>query len=275
MSGIHFVDTGPSGADAVVLIHGLTATHRYWKDNIGALADRRRVIAFDLPGFGQSHKPDADYSIDFFVRALWTLLDGVGIERASLVGNSMGGHIAMAAAVDAPDRVDKLVLVSPAGVHPFPDWILRGAGAAFAMAALAHRLAPLPRVPRAFVHALFSAVFPTRPDLARRYVSAYSQAIASPDYRLHVRSALRALHGVTRRPMAPHLHRLRAPTLIMWGARDYLLPVAAARPLQRLIPHARLVIYGRSGHCPMVDQPERWNRDVVAFLDGFPVGRGL
>jgi pimeloyl-ACP methyl ester carboxylesterase len=259
----------------VVLIHGLTATHRYWKQNLDALAARRRVIALDLPGFGRSHKPDADYSIDFFVRELVGFLDGIGVARASLVGNSMGGHIAMATALAAPDRVDKLVLVDPAGVHPFPAWMLRGAALAFGLAATANRLTRPPRVPRPFVQALFTAVFPTRPDLAARYADAYARAIASPEYALHVRSAVRAARGVTRRPLHRRLHALRAPTLIMWGGQDWLLPVTAARLLHRLIPHARLVIYSQSGHCPMVDQPDRWNRDVLAFLDGFSVGRGL
>jgi pimeloyl-ACP methyl ester carboxylesterase len=106
-------------------------------------------------------------------------------------------------------------------------------------------------------------------------VAAYRRAIASDDYRLHLRSTMRAARGVMRRPMQRHVRRVASPTLIMWGARDYLLPVTAARQLQRLIPGARLVIYSQSGHCPMVDQPDRWNRDVQDFLDGFPVGRCL
>jgi pimeloyl-ACP methyl ester carboxylesterase len=275
VDGIHFVDVGPRGADAVVLIHGLTATHRFWQQNIDALATRRRVLAPDLPGFGRSHKPDVDYSIDFFVAALWALLDAAGVARATLVGNSMGGHIAMAAALAAPARVDKLILVDPAGVHPLPSWLLRAAALGVGAATAASGQLPVPRMPRALLELLFRAVFPTRRDLARRYVDAYARAVASDEYHLHLRSTLRAVRGVMRRPMQRRLAALRTPTLIMWGARDYLLPVTAARQLHRLIPGARLIIYSRSGHCPMVDQPDRWNRDVLAFLDGFPVGRGV
>jgi pimeloyl-ACP methyl ester carboxylesterase len=163
LDGIHYLDAGPRDADAVVLIHGLTATHRYWKQNVEALAARRRVIALDLPGFGRSDKPDADYSIDFFVTALFTLLDGLGVARASLVGNSMGGHIAMAAALAAPARVDKLVLVDPAGVHPLPSWLMRAAAVAVGAATTAGGRLPVPRVPGAFVELLFRAVFPAVP----------------------------------------------------------------------------------------------------------------
>src|SRR5262249_53641232 len=157
--GIHFLDVGPRADDAVVLIHGLTATHRYWKQNLDALAARHRVIALDLPGFGRSHKPDADYSIDFFVDALFGLLDGLGVARAALVGNSMGGHIAMAAALAAPLRVHKLVLVDPAGVHPLPAWFLRVAAVAVGATTVATGRVPVPRVPRPFVELLFRAVF--------------------------------------------------------------------------------------------------------------------
>jgi pimeloyl-ACP methyl ester carboxylesterase len=270
---IHHVDVGPRDADVVVLLHGLTATHRYWKQNIDALAERRRVIALDLPGFGSSHKPDVDYSIDFFVRELMRFLDEKSIARASLVGNSMGGHIAMAAALGHRQRIDKLVLVDPAGVTAFPLWLLRVASW---MAVSAAGVIPVqPRVPRPFVRALFTAVFPARPDLTARYVAAYVRAIASPEYPLHLRAALRAARGVTTSPMHERLHALMHPTLIMWGAKDRLLPVRAARTLQRLIRGSRLVIYRESGHCPMVDQPARWNRDVIAFLDGEPVGRAI
>ena len=240
LNGIHFLDVGPRRGDAVILIHGLTATHRYWKQNIDALAERRRVIALDLPGFGRSHKPDADYSIDYFVGALFALLDGLGVERASLVGNSMGGHIAMAAALHAPGRVDKLVLVDPAGVHPLPSWLLRAGAVAVGAATEATRRLPTPRVPRPLLDLLFRAVFPTRRDLKERYVAAYTRAIASSEYELHLRSALRAAHGVMRRPMQRRIGAISAPTLIMWGARDYLLPVTAARQIHRLIPRARL-----------------------------------
>jgi pimeloyl-ACP methyl ester carboxylesterase len=197
------------------------------------------------------------------------------VRRAALIGNSMGGHIAMAAALAAPARVGRLVLVDPAGVHPLPSWLMQGAALAVGAATTAGGRLPTPRVPRLLVHALFRAVFPTRPDLTARYVAAYARAIASDEYRLHMRSMMRAVRGVMRHPMQRRVKDITVPTLIMWGARDYLLPVTAARQLLRLIPGARLVIYSQSGHCPMVDQPDRWNRDVLQFLDNFPVGRSV
>jgi 4,5:9,10-diseco-3-hydroxy-5,9,17-trioxoandrosta-1(10),2-diene-4-oate hydrolase len=263
------VDVG-AGDETLVLIHGLTATHRYYRQNIPHLARRRRVLALDLPGFGRSDKPDASYSTRFFVHTVARFLDEKGVRRATLIGNSMGGQIAMAFALEHPRRLDKLVLVDPAGVTRLPLWLLR---VAMWMAGQAGaRLGPM-RVPHPMVQALFTAVFPTRPDLAARYVRSYEEAIASSEYPLHLRSGFRAARGVLHTPLRGRVHEIDAPTLIVWGARDWLVPVTAARDLRRAIPNSRLLIYSRSGHCPMVDQPERWNRDVESFLDGRLVGR--
>lgn len=271
-TAIHHVDAGPRDAEVVVLIHGLTATHRYWRDNIPHLARRRRVVALDLPGFGHSDKPDVDYSTPYFVQALERFLEHKGIARATLVGNSMGGQIAMAYALEHPRAVDRLVLVDPAGVTAFPLWLMRVG--MWATAQTGGRVGKrLPRVPRPMVEALFRAVFPTRADLAARYVRAYLRAIESPEYPLHLRAGFRAARGVLKAPMRRLAAGIAAPTLIFWGAKDWLLPVTAARGLRQTIPGARLLIYRQSGHCPMVDQPERWNRDVEAFLDGKSVGR--
>lgn len=249
-----------------MLVHGITATHRYWKDNVPHLAQRRRVLALDLPGFGASDKPDVDYSTRYFVETIARLLDEKRIRRATLVGNSMGGQIAMAFALAHPERLDKLVLVDPAGVHALPYWLGR-------VALLAVPGVRMPRVPQPFVEAVFRAAFPTRPDLQQRYTRAYMRGIASREYPLHLRSMLRAARGVLQAPMRRHAAEIAAPTLIVWGARDLVLPVTAARPLRAAMPNARLLIYSQSGHCPMVDQPDRWNRDVEAFLDGKLVGR--
>jgi pimeloyl-ACP methyl ester carboxylesterase len=265
-TAIHHVDAGPKGGEAVVLVHGITATHRYYVQNIPHLAARRRVIALDLPGFGRSDKPDVDYSTSYFVHVLARFLDEKRIARAALVGNSMGGQIAMAFALAHPDRVDRLILVDPAGVTTLPIWLARVG--LWAASGVGERVrARIPRVPRPMVEALFRAVFPGRPDLAERYVRSYARAIASPEYALHLRSVMRAAQGVVRSPMNRRARAIAAPTLIFWGAKDYLLPVRAARGLKHAIRGSRLIIYRDSGHCPMVDQPERWNRDVEAFLD--------
>jgi len=271
-TAIHHLDVGPRDGQVLVLVHGLTATHRDWSNNVAHLARSRRVIALDLPGFGRSDKPDVDYSTGYFVHTIGRLLEHKGIARATLAGNSMGGQIAMAFALEFPKRVERLVLVDPAGVTRLPLWLMRVA--MWAAGGVGGKVGTrVPRVPAAFVEGLFRAVFPTRPDLAARYVASYTRAIRSPDYPLHLRSGFRAAREVLKRPMHRAARQITAPTLIFWGARDYLLPVTAARSLRRAIPRSRLLIYRDSGHCPMVDQAARWNHDVESFLDGHVVGR--
>src|SRR5436305_1349763 len=99
---IHHVDAGPQDAPAILLLPGIVATHRYFARNIGPLAERYRVLAPDLPGFGRSDKPDAPYTTEWFVGQVCRFLDRKGIDRAHLVGNSLGGQIAMATALARP-----------------------------------------------------------------------------------------------------------------------------------------------------------------------------
>jgi pimeloyl-ACP methyl ester carboxylesterase len=268
---IHHIDAGPKSREAVLLVHGLTATHRYWKANVEHLSRKRRVLAPDLPGFGRSSKPDASYDIDYFVDALARLLDHKGVDRVALVGNSMGGHVAMSFVLQHPDRVQRLVLVDSAGVSRMPP-LVAGPSAKALSLALARLPSRMPRVPKAFVVMLFKAVFPGRDDLADRYIRAYQRGIASDEYALYLRAVMRSIGGILAAPMHERAREIRIPTLIMWGARDRLLSVSAGRRLRRTIPDARLLVYDESGHCPMVDQPDRWNRDVEAFLDGAEVG---
>jgi pimeloyl-ACP methyl ester carboxylesterase len=266
---IHHVDAGPRSdaetAPAVLLLPGIVATHRYFSANVGALARHYRVLAPDLPGFGRSGKPDAPYSTAWFVDRVVRFLDAKQVARAHVAGNSLGGQVAMALARRHPERVERLVLVAPAGISTerlrFFRPLLRAANAASSRGL---RLAP--RVPRAAWSMLFRAVFPDRPDLAERYVRGYVDAVASDEYPLYLRACLRAMDGVLASPMMETARHIEHPTLIVWGRRDALLPVAAARRLHRAMQRAELLVYERAGHCPMVDEPERWNRDVLRFL---------
>ncbi|MEK6607963.1 MAG: alpha/beta hydrolase [Myxococcota bacterium] len=264
------VDEG-AGAP-IVFIHGLTATLDFWWPQTAHFAQRHRAIALDLPGFGRSDKPDVDYSVHYFVGVLARFLHAKHIARATLVGNSLGGQVAMAFALAHPRAVSSLVLVSPAGVSAYPR---RAISLLLHALALARRgrgggWKGLPRVPAPTVALLFKLVFPTRPDKAARFTRFYLAGMESPDYPLYLRAALRAMHGVVRCHMVERAGEIAAPTLIVWGGKDLLLPVTAAKPLRRRIPGSRLIVYADAGHCPMIDEPDRFNRDVEEFLAGGP-----
>jgi 4,5:9,10-diseco-3-hydroxy-5,9,17-trioxoandrosta-1(10),2-diene-4-oate hydrolase len=269
---LHHVDGGQG--QPLLFIHGITATHRYWWQNLLHFAKHRRVIALDLPGYGRSDKPDADYSIPFFVEHVAAFLKQKKISQVDLVGNSLGGLVSMMFAIEHPERVRNLVLVDPAGVTRFPQRLFSAAlvGMGGAASLVPSKLRRPPRVPRVFIARLFAMVFPERPDLAEKYVRSYERAMLTDEYPLLFRAAFRTAQGIMAHKLNAHLPRLKQRTLINWGARDYLLPVSAAPRLRAQLPTSELLIYTRSGHCPMVDEAERWNADVEAFLDGKRVG---
>jgi pimeloyl-ACP methyl ester carboxylesterase len=178
----------------------------------------------------------------------------------------------MLLALVEPARVDRLVLVSPAGLVPYARILTRLVTMSERVAMPIVGLPRLPRIPEAAFAMLFRAVFPSQPEIAARYTRGYAAGVASPEYPLYVRAAFRALRGTLRQPMLPSATGIESPTLIIWGTKDVLLPVRAAPRLRRAIPRARLLVYEGSGHCPMIDQAERWNRDVQRFLDGESVG---
>jgi pimeloyl-ACP methyl ester carboxylesterase len=267
---IAHVDVGSGGGPPLVLLAGLTASYDYWKGNIAELARHRRVLAMDLPGFGRSSKPDASYSMSFFLRVLRAMLIHKGIERPILIGNSMGGALALRYALAYPSEVPALVLVAPAAVssylpHRLLHRIMRLVAASGGGPA-AGGLAAAPRLRPQLVRLLFRAIFPTRPDLRDKSVRIWLQTMSRPDYPLYFRATLRSLAGMLRGHIGERARQIRAPTLIVWGARDRLLPVWSARPLAGWIQGSELLIYPESGHCPMLDEPARFNADVERFL---------
>jgi pimeloyl-ACP methyl ester carboxylesterase len=283
--GVNLVDAGEG--PAVVFLHGITATLGYYRENLPFFARTHRVVAIDLPGFGRSDKPDIGYDMAYFAGVVEEILDRKGIERATLVGNSMGGLISMLFALRNPGRIDRLVLVDPAGITAYPRRLMLLGVQLLRILRVVDRPASLedgaeqwerallspPRVPSEAVTLLFRLVFPDQPEIAARYIRAYVAAVSSDEYPNHLRATLRAGVSVLRHHVGERAAEIGAPTLIVWGARDRLLPVGGAHVLRSLIAGSRLIIYSQSGHCPMVDQPDRFNADVGRFLRGEEVGR--
>lgn len=280
--GIHHVELGQG--PPVVLLHGLAGSHRWFGPVLSPLAERFRVLALDLPGHGRSDKPDAPYSIPWLTGKVLRFLDAKGIERASLVGNSLGGQVALAIAAGQPARVERLVLAAPAGLTAWPPVLMGIARLLDATGATGSSWpAVVPRVPEAMLQLAFRAVFPPpprkgalrsghKPRLADRFTQGMVRAMASPDYPAAARATLRALRGSVGHPLGSAAASVRAPTLIIWGERDYILPVEGARLLRRSIRGAELLVYPDSGHCPMLDAPERFAREVTRFLEGSSTG---
>jgi pimeloyl-ACP methyl ester carboxylesterase len=266
----NFVDAGEG--PAVIFIHGLGASWQSWLENIPEFSRDRRVVAMDLPGFGCSDLPEHDISIEHYADWTFRLLDELGIERGTIVGNSMGGFIAADMAIRQPERVQRLALVSAAvfwqeyrRAQPLVELARRSdAIVARALTRVTDDVATRPRL-RAW--AMATAGF--------RYPHLIERQLAHE----LVRSARRtdgylpALEAMADFPLEEELPKISCPALIVWGAQDTLVPVKDAKRLEALIPDSRRVVFERTGHVAMLERPERFNSLLRAFLDEEPEQR--
>ncbi|MBW3553866.1 MAG: alpha/beta hydrolase [Gemmatimonadetes bacterium] len=222
--------------DPVLLLHGLSGSHRWWRYTVPALRTRHRVHLPEMIGFGGSRGARRQPSIPEMAGLMVRWLDAMELEWTDFVGHSMGGQVGIHLAARWPDRVRKLVLVSAAGVpHPLTPATLVGLGSELIW-------------PGAWGRPSFLAT------------------IAADAVRAGPRTLARATLHVLGDDVRPLLPRVRTPTLLVWGARDPLTPVQDGRVMRDLIPDARLVVLDEAAHNPMADRPERFNREVLSFL---------
>ena len=258
---VHLRDEGPrDDPQPLVLLHGTSDSLHTWDAWTAALQPQRRVIRFDLPGFGLTGpRPDNDYSIQAYVAFTRALLDRLGVQRCVLVGNSLGGEVAWASALAMPQRVQRLVLVDAAG-YPLAGQDVP----------LAFRLAQTKSVrwlleyvlPRGLVQDSLLNVYgdPTKvtPDLVDRY---YDMALRAGN-----RHALGRRIDLVRADSSQSIKALTQPTLVLWGALDRLIPVQSGQRFARDIAGARLVVFEGLGHLPHQEDPVRTVQEVRRFL---------
>ena len=263
---VHLRDEGPRDDPLpLVLIHGTSASLHTWEGWVAALKGQRRIISFDLPGFGLTgpftgqYSP-GDYRGDTYARFVLDLLDALQVPRAVVGGNSLGGEIAWRLAVMAPERVAALVLVDAAGPVFTPESVPLG----FAVARLpvVNRIAEWV-LPRSVVAQSLTSVYgdPARvtPELVDRY------------FELTLREGNRRALGQRMQQWvmgegAEQIARVKQPTLILWGGRDRLIPPAVGQWLQQQIAGSRLVVFDDLAHVPHEDNPARTVAPVKDFL---------
>jgi pimeloyl-ACP methyl ester carboxylesterase len=231
---IHAVHAGRG--DALVLLHGLSGSSRWWRYNVPQLAQHFRTHTPDLIGFGRSYAWAAQPSIAEMAAILERWLDANEIDRLHLIGHSMGGQIAIHLAAAAPQRVQRLVLVSSAGIPR--DLSLT------AIARFVSEIIP----PRAWG------------------TPAFLPTIAADALRMGPRVFLAATTKLLRDDVRPLLPRIEAPTLLIWGRLDPLTPLAHGQTMAGAIPGARLIVFDDAAHMPMIDRPEHFNAEVLRFL---------
>jgi pimeloyl-ACP methyl ester carboxylesterase len=253
----------------VVLLHGMAGESAAWLPVMPALARRFTVIAPDLLGHGDSAKPPGEYSISAHANFVRDLLAVLGHERATLVGQSFGGGVAMQLAYQFPERCERLVLVSSGGlgreVAPLLRWLsLPGAEHVLPLVCTRGLRDAGSRVAAWLARAGLRAA-PATAEMWRSYAS-----LAEPETRRAFFRTLRAVvdaggqtvSATDRLYLAAHV-----PTLIVWGEQDALIPVAHAHAAHAAIPGSRLAIFPDTGHFPHCEAPERFAETLIEFID--------
>ena len=262
---VNYVDVGSPGLhDPVVLVHGLGGQWQNWLENIPRLAQERRVLALDLPGHGLTPEPaDGKISISGYGRCVDAFCEKLGLGKVDVVGNSMGGFVAAEVAIQFPQRVSRLVLVSAAGISSAdalqrPVLLFGRVAAAIATntAARHRRLAARPITRHSSL--LLVARHPRllKPDLA---YEGFFKGAGKDGFD----DALRACLDYDFRDRLPDV---KVPTLIVWGEKDSIIPVRDADEFERLIEDSRKVVMKDTGHIPMAERPQAFNDVLVEFL---------
>jgi pimeloyl-ACP methyl ester carboxylesterase len=257
---VHYQEKGRG--TPLVLIHGFTSSTYSWKDVFEPLSKNFRVIAVDLKGFGFSGKPDGDYTRRAQAILVTHLLDYLKIERAWLCGNSMGGEIALNLALRNPQRVAGLILIDSSGAS------VTGASS------VAPSYVSIPIVGRALTAFAMTSDRLVRQGLLRSFYDASKineERVATYYRPLKTRggqlAALRARTQAGQFPIEQDLGKIKAPTLIIWGAEDALIPLEAGRKMNSLIKDSKLVIIEKCGHVPEEEMPERVLDEIKRFVE--------
>lgn len=252
--------------EPVLFIHGLAGCWRNWLENLPHFGASYRAIALDLPGFGDSPMPDWDISMGAYGRMLHDFCDALGLERlAAVVGNSMGGFVATEAVIERPERFERLVLVSAAGISLAEAKGRRFGAAARTVKAAAPYLADATMLKRPLGRRLAFGWVMGRPEKLRPELLS-EQLRPGLDSDGLVDSMVAMVGYDTRK----RLTEIEIPTLIVWGLNDHVVPVEAALGYHRLIPRSRLEIFERTGHVPQLERPLRFNSLLDEFLVAEP-----
>jgi pimeloyl-ACP methyl ester carboxylesterase len=253
---LHLRDTGPRDATAILFIHGFGSSLHTWEEWATALESQYRVVRFDLPGNGLSDPdPAGDYTDERSLQLIVALMDSLGLEKAAIAGHSIGGRMAWSFAARHPQRVERLVLIAPDGFASPGFEYGRAAEVPVSMDLMRYAL-PKPLLTMSLAPAYADPSVMT-PALATRY----HEMMLAPGAR---KAMLARMRQTVLTDPVPQLRAIQAPTLLIWGEQDAMIPFANANDYLRTLPSARLAAIPGVGHLP---QEERAAEGLLALSD--------
>ena len=253
---IAYFDEG--AGEALIWVHGLGGEFSHFEHVAPAFSARYRTIGLDLPGCGQSCKPDSNYSTKVYANAVLEVMTQLGVESATLIGHSAGGLVCAEAALLKPHRVTRLVLIDSAGIALYPR----------ALRVMAQALLQpwfLTRTLEQIATPLLDRVFHRRNDYTARFIT---KAINRPKHPL-LGELAKVFHDLgpdlVLGTIGDHAERFTMPTLMVWGDRDRLVPLAKVARVAARLPDCELAVIEECGHMPMIECPELF----IPILDDF------
>jgi len=254
---VHYYEGGPQGAETILMIHGFGADKDNWLRFSRPLTARYHVVALDLPGFGDSSKPEASYDVGTQVERLNAFAKAIGLHKLHLIGNSMGGHIAALYAARHPEEVLSVALLNNAGVNaPQASELFKRLDRGDANPLLVRNADDFSNM----LDLLFVEK-PPLPGSLKQYLA--ERAMASHDFNQKIFNQLRERYI----PLETELAKIQVPTLLLWGDQDQILDVSSIKVMQPLLKQPSVVIMQACGHLPMIERPEETAEHYQTFLD--------
>ena len=256
---VHYKETGPQAAPALLLMHGFGSSLQAWDDWSLKLEQKYRVIRLDLPGFGLTGaSPANDYSEEKDLVILTHVADKLGLEKFSIIGHSMGGKMAWTLAATQPERVQALVLMAPDGFPEAKDIGTKPYEVPAVMGLIKYFL------PKYLVRKSIEPAFAEADALSDARVNRYYDMLRAPGVRAAILE--RSNQTIYTDPV-PRLKAIKAPTLLIWGEQDQMIPSTNAKSYANVLSNSTTVLVPKLGHLLQEEQPEKGLTAVMQFLD--------
>ncbi len=263
-----YIDEGDS-KETIIFIHGLGSYLPAWKKNIAELKKNFRCIAIDLPGYGKSSKDTYPFTMEFYAEVLSEMMEKLEITSATIAGHSMGGQIAIVMSLKFPDKVDKLILVSPAGFEKFTDgekqWFRE---------VMTVKLVKLTSVQQ--IRANIVVNFYDMSEDAEFMITDRIALRGAENFDKYCYTVVKSVEGMVDQPVHHMLNKIKQPTLILFGENDGLIPNPylhggftedIAKYGAERIPDNKLIMYEKTGHFVQFERWEKVNQDIIEFIN--------